>query len=212
MKIIMLSLFNAPDKGGGESRVVFELSSELAKKGIEVAIVAPGEKDEVKDLEKNLKLFTIKSFGGDENPISDLSHQSIERMHLFFKDFKPNIVHTHTISYMGLLGQVWAVKYSTPFIYTAHESPKTKAEYIVKSPVIKKALGSYVSSIVKDFFQNSNAIIALSNTVVDEIKSMGYKGQIFRIYNGRYLVIYDTAEIDERKYKSFDLLFVGNIS
>jgi len=200
---------------GGETRVAVEISEAMSKKA-EVVLICTGVRNQVRK-EKQVIEVTIKSTTSleDANEIPVFSASTVKFLIDFLDEYKPDIIHSHSVYGAPFLGQIWAKMNSVPYFYTTHEIPSKMASWfeINDSSFLAKLVNS---GVIKEYFltflNNCTGVIALNNEAKREVEGYGYKGDIYVIPNGRFLKDFNKLKIPDIDKKEKILTFVGSVS
>ncbi len=96
------------------------------------------------------------------------------------KEFKPDIIHCHTVSPMTAYAIKYAKKNNIPVIMTVH----TKFRYAFYGAIkIKFIVNIMLKNLVKKL-NKVDGVYTVSNDMIPELQSYGYKGDIKVIRNG----------------------------
>ncbi|MBN1486098.1 MAG: glycosyltransferase family 4 protein [Anaerolineae bacterium] len=210
MKIVFISLFEK-GQGGGAGRVAHEIAHYFNKEH-DVILVCPGEKTELYSEADGLKVFGIRAVVDNGVSIPSLSRRNVKQLFDFLGDFQPDIIHAHDPALLGLIGQIWAKMHNVPFVHTAHILP-TKLLKFGADDVSKILSSSLTESIIQpfitDFYDNCDAIVALNESAIKDIRDFGYEGQLFVIHNGRDLAKYEAYPFANLSETKKTLTFIG---
>jgi 1,2-diacylglycerol 3-alpha-glucosyltransferase len=215
MRIVFTSIFR-PGTGGGAGRVGHELAQAFAKEH-QTVIICPAEKTGYYQDENGLIVYGIRSAGGSEFQMPNLTAKTVRELFDFLDDFQPDIVHAHEPALVGLIGQVWARMNRVPFVHTSHVLPTKAIDFgtldTINLPLLKSSISDYaVHSILFNFYHNCDALIALNHSALDSIREFGYTGPVFVIPNGRPLERYQSCRFADNNSQQKVLVFTGFIS
>ncbi|MDX2077253.1 MAG: glycosyltransferase family 4 protein [bacterium] len=211
MKIAFLASFRETSVGG-ESRVAVELAETFAQRGHDVVYICPGETTGFISNPNGLNRFTVASLGDGEVVAANVSGKHLRQLTQFLDEFKPDIIHTHTYLLIGAVGQMWALRHNVPFIYTAHELPTKLSDFSQGYPVAKWTKRTFLfRKIVRTFYRNCSAVVALNQSAVNDLRELGYTGNLFHIHNGRDLKRLNACPLPTREGDSRKLIFTGHV-
>jgi 1,2-diacylglycerol 3-alpha-glucosyltransferase len=216
MKIVFITLFKE-GFGGGEGRVAHEMARHFSSCH-DVVLMCPGEKTGLHELPGGLKVFGVQSAGKGDMVITTLTGRHVSRIFEFLDEFQPDAVHAHEPFSLGLIGQAWAKMHRVPFVHTAHMLPSKILEFgaVEAVKLLKTPLTPLSESLIKqlsaNFFENCDAIVALNNFAVNDIRQFGYTGRIFTIPNGRNLKIYSACPNASLLTSKKTLTFIGKLT
>lgn len=210
MKILFINGFSK-DQISGESKVAEEISHYFAKDpNLEVALIRSGEFTGEGPDEDGLKIFNVKAYNDSFVSISKFTNMDIIKIRRFLKNFNPDIIHSHTIIPFVLVMQSWAISNKIPFIYTTHALPSELSSFVAQdSTKFLKTISFTIQNYAKIFYRNCDALIALNKPAKDSIESVGYKGPVYVIPNGRDLKRYNKGKTLSFKDTDINLTFVG---
>jgi 1,2-diacylglycerol 3-alpha-glucosyltransferase len=212
-RIAFISIFRQ-EHGGGEGRVAHEMARHFASE-YAAAMICPGDRTDLDEDESGLKVLTIRSSGEGSVSMPLLSQQNTRRIFDFLDHFQPNIVHAHDPALIGVIGQVWAKMHGVPFVHTAHLLPTKALDFGAREVVRIPAnfLTDYVTTeFLANFYLNSDAIIALNQNAMREMRTFGYQSKLFVIPNGRHLQTYRRCRCADTSANEKVLTFIGFIN
>jgi glycosyltransferase involved in cell wall biosynthesis len=215
MKVVFVSLFK-PGLGGGEGRVAHELARHFAAQH-DVVLICPAGRTGLYEEDTGLKVFGIRSAGNGEFQMPALSGKTVRSMIDFLDAFRPDAVHAHEPTLMGLIGQIWAKMNLVPFVHTSHVLPAKVLDFGATDALdVKLFQGSLVESMTRraltDFYENCDAIIALNLPALRALREFGYQGKVFVIPNGRDLARYAGCAVADTGTAEKTLSFIGYVS
>jgi 1,2-diacylglycerol 3-alpha-glucosyltransferase len=215
MRIVFTSIFR-PGMGGGAGRVAHELAQAFAENH-DVVMICPAEKTGIHLNESGLTIYGIRSAGGSEFKMPALSAKAVRELFDFLDGFQPQIVHAHEPAFVGLIGQVWARMNLVPFVHTSHVLPSKAKDFgttdVINVPLLRNSISDFaIHSVLSNFFQNCDALIALNQPALKSIREFGYEGPVFVIPNGRALSHYNHCKFADINSEQKNLVFVGFIS
>ena len=203
MKIAIFTDSFLPGLGGTE-KAVKRLATELAKEH-QVMIFAPDYHrpwDEEKDAP--FKVVRAKSIG-----VSNVDFWAMpgitKKLKKALDDFKPDVLHCHTMGMMGGFANGYAKKHNVPVIYTIHTNFEVLYAESLKSKFLAKLLIKHVIKRLK----KADEIYAVSDFLGGVFKRYGVKKDIYCIKNGN-----DKCETlpEKPKKDGKELLLVGRIA
>lgn len=214
MKILHTSAFS-DDKGGGTSRVATELTHAFVKKGYSIALLRAGKKYRNFIDEFCLNIFEYKTIQDGQIFLSSLSPIEINKIFSILDNYKPDIIHAHDLDPVATIVLVWALINKIPFFHTTHILPNKSLEFGL-GEALPKHLKNFVQPNAKMYFaeliKNCSCIIALTKDSIKDLRSVGYKGAIEVIPNGRNLEDYTKCKFTNILNKDKTLIFIGFIS
>jgi 1,2-diacylglycerol 3-alpha-glucosyltransferase len=212
-RIVFISIFKK-DFGGGEGRVAHEMADYFAQ-NCKVAMVCPGDENKTFQTENGLTIYQVQSAGEGHFLVPLLSPKNLRLLFDFLDEFDPDIIHAHDPALLGVIGQLWANIHRVPFVFTSHLIPLRILEFGT-AEVAKVPKGHLTEAVVEDFlltfFNNSNAVIALNQTIFEGIREFGYRGEVFIIPNGRHLEKYLKCKNADITSKEKIITFIGFIT
>lgn len=202
MKIALFTDSFLPGTGGTEN-VVLRLGTELAKEH-EVVVFAPDYHrpcDESKFPFKVVRAKSIKLTNNEMWAMPAICRKTKKAI----KEFKPDIVHSHTQGMLTEFANNYAKKNNIPSLCTSHTKYKYCFDSVVGIPLIVNAV---IRRVVRRL-KNADKACAVSYSMVEELKSYGLKKPVTVVRNGHNLV-----GLERKAYKKndkFTMLFVGLI-
>ena len=182
MKILqVINAYSPPYSSGGPAFVTHNISKALAKRGNEVTVYTTNalSRDRMFEPQQNpthddgVKVHYFKNTVYKPSSAIYFSKELVE-------EFKKNVVeydmvHLHEYrSYMGILTSHYAQKYGVPYVLQAHGSlPRIMAQQSRK--LIYDSLCGY------NLLRNASKVIALTQTEVQQYKSMGVPGDKIKV-------------------------------
>ncbi len=217
MRIVFTSIFRS-GSGGGAGRVGHELAQQFAINH-DVVMVCPADQTGLTTDEDGLTIFGIRSAGGMEFQMPNLSTRAVGKLFKYLDEFQPEIIHAHEPALIGLVCQIWAKMNQVPFVHTTHVLPDKAIEFgttdtiHLPAAILKSSITEYaIQSVLGNFFQNCDALIALNQTAMESIREFGFEGPIFVIPNGRALAHYDHRKFADNNLDQKVLIFIGYLS
>lgn len=198
MKIALFTDSFLPGIGGTEN-VVARLA-ELYSKDDEVMVFAPDYKSNFDDSKLKFKVVRSKSlkFSNSDFWAMPGISKNLKRQ---LSEFKPDIVHSHTVGMMAGFANKYAKKNNIPSICTVHTNFKVCYKDALKFNFLANILLRHVMKRPK----KATAVTTVSNFMAKELKSYGIKQEIQVIRNGGNGKAYQN-EVNSGK---FVFLFVG---
>jgi glycosyltransferase involved in cell wall biosynthesis len=216
----------------------------LAKKGHEIRIFCPKyntfdcyKKDVKTNLHPNIKLQRHFSFSLPTYKDVQVAVPNGSRIKKALDRFKPDIVHVHTFSFLGMCGARYAKKNRIPLVGTFHtlateqlkylslsrllgleglmrrnesEGPRKKSKYTgQRNEEDKNFLKNLTWRFLRRFYDKCNLVLTPSDTIRKELKKKGFIGPFRVVSNGINLSRFPTKKEYLRKNR---LIFVGRLS
>lgn len=215
MKVLFITCSLEDDPSGG-AIVSFELAHAFSKKH-ETAIIGPDPRQGITKEQTGLIKYSVKSIAVKQININKMSRRELLAMFKFIETFSPDIIHSHSPIDLGLVVQTWAIAHNVPYICTMHALP-TQVHYWLGTPqsytfsTIQKPLISFATQ--KYFLQilnNCSTVVALNKPAFEDIRKLGYKGNMVTINNGCKLSLYLRLKIADVDTYTKELLYVGSI-
>ncbi len=202
MRIALFTDSFLPGTGGTEN-VVLRLGTELSKEH-EVAVFAPDYHRPFDDNKFPFKVYRSKSvkITGNEQWATPALCRNTKRA---IKEFKPDIIHSHTQGMMAEFANNYARKNNIPSICTSH----TKYKYCYDSAVGIPFIVNMVVKRVVRRLRLADKACAVSYSMVEELKNYGLKKPVTVVRNGHNLLGLERKQY--KKNEKFTLLFVGLI-
>ncbi len=203
MKIALFTESFLPGCGGTENAVL-KTAYELVNKGHEVAVFAPDYHRANNDNEYPFNVIRSKSIKITESDMFAIPNLD-KKFKLEVKKFAPNVIHIHTVGMMADYGLKYGKKYNVPTICTAHMPYKRSWQQTINFPPV---IWWVMRRIIKRL-RLTTQVCTVSNFMVKELQSYGYKKPIIVIKNGNTDNVFE-----EKAYASnekFTLTYVGRI-
>jgi len=151
---------------------LLSFKSEIKKKGHEVYLFVPGERDED---DFNNKIFYYRA-----RPFKKYPNYRIARIRSIFGSrtkriigkLKPDVIHSHSPAFMGMHGVVASHHYNIPLIFTYHTFLEDSVYLISPLPSVQKIVRKLLRTWLKWYFKRCDGIIAPSKAARDEIKEL----------------------------------------
>ena len=190
MKILVISS-HEQQYGGGEGRVAFEFAVEMSKRH-DVVLMYPGVVPERLPEGARLEVYPIRSI---DYTVPALTGGEIGAIFRFLDSFRPDVIHSHTPWVLGAIIQAWAFVKGVPFYFTAHELPSKILEWglvrYMKGMSRTGLLHVLTRTYLVTFCRHCTAVVALNQPAAGDIRSIGFRGKIHIIPNGRTLADYN---------------------
>lgn len=178
MKIAIFTDNFLPGTGGTES-VVLRLGTELAKNH-QVMVFAPDYHRFFDQSKLPFKVVRAKSIPVTENDFWAMPKIS-SNVKKQLDDFKPDIVHSHTMGMMADFANQYAKQNNIPSVLTAHTNYKACYERALKSPLMVNAV---LRRIIKRA-KNADRVTAVSTFMANQLKEYGLgEKQVTIVKNG----------------------------
>lgn len=202
MKVALFTDSFLPGVGGTEN-VVLKLAMELSKNH-SVMVFAP---DYHRPYEENLnlpfKVVRATSIAFTQNECWALPSIT-KKLKRALDEFKPDILHTHTIGMMAGFANSYGKKNNIPVVCTVH----TKFKHCYK-PILK--LNVLVNILLWHVIKRANKadrVCSVSNSMIPELISYGLKNKDVTIVRNGYDLIEQQDDLKVKNEK-FTILFVG---
>lgn len=201
MKIAIFTDSFLPGVGGTENAIKF-LAEEISKTD-EVVVCAPSYSKTEKDQAFDFKVFRTRSL-----KISSKEYWAMPGVSFEFKkkleEFKPDVVHCHTMGMMAGYACKYAKKHNIPIVFTIHTKFFDCYKSYVKLNCIANILWKHALTRAK----KGDRICTVSHYMADYLQQNGLKKDITVIKNGGF---YHPCELKKEKNKEFIFLYVGLI-
>ena len=204
MKIAIFTDSFLPGIGGTEN-VVLRLSKELSKNH-EVIVFAPDyHRPYEENLELPFKVVRAKSIGFTKNDYWAMPGAT-KLIKKTLDEFKPDVLHTHTLGMMAGYANKYGKKHNIPVICTVHTKFKYCYKHVFKLNILINILLAHVIKRA----EKADRVCSVSYSMIPELKSYGLKNkEVTVIKNGN-----DSKaehEIVKTKNDKFVILYVGMI-
>lgn len=204
MRIALFTDSFVPGIGGTEN-VVLKLATELSANH-QVMVVAPNYHKPYDDNALPFKVIRSNSIKVSKNECWALPGVG-SRVRKALDEFKPQVLHVHTLGMMAGFANSYAKKKNLPVVCTVHTKFKYCFDEVAKFPPLVKYL---LNRIIKRA-SKADILTSVSDSMIEELRSYGLNKdkEVLIIRNGN-----DIKERKEREYKDnqkFTLLYVGMI-
>jgi glycosyltransferase involved in cell wall biosynthesis len=218
MKILIASDTYFPNVDGA-SYFTYRLATQLAKRGNEVFVVAPGRglKSEVKK-EGDITVLRARSVPVLLYPKFRFSPPAITQRAItdFIKETKPDIIHIQNHIMIGRAVLKAARELHIPIMGTNHFMPENLVHY-VPIPQVEQALKDLGWKVFRGVFKHMELVTTPTQTAANLLKQIGWKKEVIPLSCGidlkRFNPNNDSSYI-KAKFNLPDrpiLLFVGRL-
>jgi glycosyltransferase involved in cell wall biosynthesis len=148
-------------------------------------------------------------------PLPDLRSHPWGLLQNWLENFAPEIIHAQDFGPLSLLIQDWAWRNNVPFVLTLHCLPSHSQAFGSQDlvSIFDRVTGNRVSlAYVTRFIKQCDGIIALNQSVTDDLLHLGYKGPIFRVSNGRRLAMFQELQVADESLPIKQLVFIGSFA
>ena len=190
---------------GGTENVVLKLAHEFSKDN-EVIVFAPNyHRPYEENLDLPFKVVRAKSLGVTKNEVWAMPSIT-KKIKKTLDDFKPDVIHNHTIGKMAAYANKYAKKHGIPIICTVHTKFSFCYKWVFKLNLIVKL-------IYKTVIRRANAadrVTSVSESMNGELIPYGLKKPLKIIRNGNY--INERSDAPKTPNEKFTMLYVGMIN
>jgi 1,2-diacylglycerol 3-alpha-glucosyltransferase len=213
MNILVVSQFNKHSKnGGGESVVTFQQVTSLVEHGHKVAVVTHGHANEVTfDQEIGVTFIFAQTLGEPPFGYMPLNKKQFQFLEVSINEFKPDVIHSHTMNYLALMIQGFALKDGIKFLYTTHELPDKLVHFFRYGKTLQSLTSFFVNTLVKAFLTNTDKVLAINKASKESTLRLNYQGQIDIVHNGVEIKLFDNL-VEHFPSENVNLYFVGGIN
>lgn len=213
MNILVVSQFNQHSKnGGGESVVTFQQVKSLVEHGHNVAVLTHGHSNEIVfDHSVGVTFIFAQTLGEPPFGYMPLTKKQFQFLEAATRDFKPDVIHAHTMNYLALLVQGFALKYGIKFLYTTHELPDKLVNFFRYGKTLQNMTAFFVNLLVKAFLINTDKVLAINSASKESTLRLNYQNQIDIIHNGVKVELFNDL-IEYFPTQNVNLYFVGGIN
>ncbi len=202
MRIALFTDSFVPGIGGTENAVL-RLATELSKDN-QVLVVAPDYHKPFEDNALPFKVVRSRGLKVSKNEIWAFPGLG-KRVKKALDEFKPEVLHAHTLGTMTGYAIKYAKKNNLPLVSTIHTKFKYCFEHVVKfSPIVHFLLRRITKRANK-----ADLLTSVSNSMIAEMNSYGLKKPLTIIRNGND--IKELVQVEKNKNDKFTLLYVGLI-
>jgi 1,2-diacylglycerol 3-alpha-glucosyltransferase len=213
MNILVVSQFNKHSKnGGGESVVTFQQVKSLVEYGHKVAVVTHGHANEVLfDLDMGVTFIFAQTLGEPPFGYMPLSKKQFEFLESSINDFQPDVIHSHTMNYLALMVQGFALKHNFKFLYTTHELPDKLVHFFRYGKTLQSLTFFFVNTLVKAFLTNTDKVLAINKASKESTLRLNFQGQVDIIHNGVEIKLFNHL-VEQFPNEKVNLFFVGGVN
>ena len=209
MKILVISS-HEQQYGGGEGRVAYEFAVEMSKYH-DVVLMYPGTVPESLPEGARLVVYPIRSI---DFTVAALTGGELLALFRFLASFQPDVVHSHTPWLLGAIIQAWALVKGIPFYFTAHELPSKILEWGLVRYMKGVSRTGFLHALTRTYLvticRHCTGVVALNEPAAGDIRSIGYRGRIHIIPNGRTLSDYNGSIPADNHQVEKILTFTGD--
>lgn len=202
MRIALFTDSFVPGIGGTEN-VVLRLATEFSKTD-EVLVVAPDYHKPFDDDALPFKVVRSRGLKVSKNEVWAFPGLG-KRVKKALDEFKPDILHVHTLGTMAGYAIKYAKKNNLPIISTVHTKFKYCFDHVAKFPPLVK----YLLNRITKRANKMDIVTSVSNSMIAELNSYGLKKDVTIIRNGND--IKENLQVEKKKNQKFTLLYVGLI-
>lgn len=188
---------------GGTENVVLRLATEFSKTD-EVLVVAPDYHKPFDDSALPFKVVRSRGLKVSKNEVWAFPGLG-KRVKKALDEFKPDVLHAHTLGTMAGYAIKYAKKKNLPIISTVHTKFKYCFDHVAKFPPLVK----YLLNRITKRANKMDIVTSVSNSMIAELNSYGLKKEVTIIRNGND--IKENLQIEKKKNQKFTLLYVGLI-
>ncbi|HVB73406.1 MAG TPA: glycosyltransferase [Ktedonobacteraceae bacterium] len=187
-----------PPMVGGVPKVTHGLATAFARRGHQVAVVAPsyGMRD-VHRIEDKIHVYRFSSFEWptyEELRIAFLPFLPFRRV---LKHFDPDIIHIHSPIVLGNIAQILAGSLRKPVIATNHYMPSNISHTLSSDPILGKSFRYVSYSYLVHFCNRCEYVTAPTQTALNLLYEHGLRAPASAISNGIDLSAYQPGAPDE---------------
>jgi len=170
MRIALVSQAYPPMVSGASFFMEY-LARGMAARGHEVLVIAASDSGVAKNIrEEKLEIVRLKS---SPNPLRANHHYvswAYRKLIQNLTTFKPEVLHLHDASTIGLAGVLAGKKLGIPTVLTAHQLPWFVASYMPHLPALKVRVERMLWDYVRWLEANTQAIISPTQTIANTIE------------------------------------------
>lgn len=164
----------------GVGRVVYQYAKHLSEMGNECYVVTPLAKSGY----RGSYPFEIVDFLSMKVPVAKHYQTGIAQLDPHYNErignITPDIIHAHTPAFSGIEALRLAEKNNVPLVGTFHSKYYYDFLRITHSSILATVGSRYVA----EFYSRCDEVWTVSEDAAGELKSYGYKGDIFIMQNG----------------------------
>jgi glycosyltransferase involved in cell wall biosynthesis len=203
---IMIVTDQYPPMVGGVPNVTHGLATNLARRGYQVAVVAPGyESRTVHRFEEKVYLYRFSSFSWPTYEELRIPFLPFLPIHRLLKQFDPDVIHIHSPVVLGNIAQILAGSLSKPVIATNHFLPINISRSLSSDPILGKSFEAASYSYLVHFCNRCDYVTAPTQTALNLLYEHGLRAPARAISNGIDLTRYRPGAPDEEARQRFHL-------
>ncbi|MHA1596087.1 MAG: glycosyltransferase [Candidatus Asgardarchaeia archaeon] len=201
----------------GVTRSIIESVKVFVEDGNDVAIYAPSGSVLPKELEKHVEITSFSGLPLPTYPEYEMCPSALLRVVDEIRDYKPDIIHSHTPFFIGVGGIAASKMLKIPVIGTYHTHLPEFSEYFIlpgirSLPIMKNMVDFYVARAYNRF----NLIITPSNVIKQKLRCLGVWRPISVVPNGIDVLRFETDRCVKNKSgkrdKRLRIVHFGRIS
>ena len=202
MRIALFTDSFVPGIGGTENAVL-RLATELSKDNA-VLVVAPDYHKEFDDGALPFKVARSRGLKVSKNEVWAFPGLG-KRVKKALDEFKPDVLHTHTLGTMAGFAIKYAKKNNLPLVSTIHTKFRYCFEHVAKFPPIVNFLLRRITKRAN----KADMLTSVSKSMIAEMNSYGLKKPLTIIRNGND--VKENVLVEKHSGEKFTLLYVGLI-
>ncbi len=213
MNVVFISSATS-DSAGGDARVARELSKSISVNN-KVLLVLSGEKTCHTVMNDKFSKFEISGKRKGDVILPTMNPAKLTALSKTLKKFNPDIIHFHDQGPASFVVLIWALKNKVPTVFTSHTLPSEVISFglVELFPKAHPLFDNrFFNTYLDLFLKRSSAIVAINDSVLEDLADYDLETPIYKIPNGRNLSHYNSvsyADINETPKK---LLFVGYLT
>ena len=209
-----------PPNVNGAALATERMSTELAKRGHDVSVVAPSTAfKHYKSKAGKLTIYRLRSILIQKAQDFRISPQPLHAKELkeIVEEVRPDIIHINNPGFLAQTAIVVAREHKIPVVGTSHFMPENLTHYLHLPDQLEKMLNTSIWKIYAKFYGRLNLVISPTQTAADLLNRMHVGTKVEVISNGIDLEKFNVknkCEYLKKRYKlpnKLTLLFVGRL-
>ncbi len=202
------------NSSGGDGRVARELAEALSEEN-EVMLVLSGKKTGIHKMGNNLTRFEVSGKKKGDVILPVLNPVKINSLFKNLRKFSPEVIHFHDQGPVAFVVLLWALKNNIPTVFTSHTIPSEVVSFglVELFPKIQSFFDNKIFDSYFDLFlKKSSAIVAINDSVMEDLSNYELNTPVYKIPNGRNLKHYNGVSFPDITKRPVKMIFVGYLN
>lgn len=220
MRILLSSDLYFPMQNG-VSQFTRNLAQGLAKRGHQVAIIAPSQstKRDI-EFEGDVTIYRTRAVVFPFYQNTRISIAPMIEVRRIVKDFNPDVMHTQLLLGIGQAVMGTSEKYRIPMVSTSHAMPENLMDNLKRLSAFSKPINYVLREYGRRFHNRADIVTSPTQSAVDGFGKQASKltKPIEIVSNGVDLSVFKPGEVSDDLYKKYSLpknkpivLYVGRL-